>query len=40
VELFEGGYGEGPEVAISTNLFAENLRMIAELQPPPVASTE
>ena len=28
------------EVAISKNLFAEILRMIAELQPPPVASTE
>jgi Transposase DDE domain group 1 len=27
------------EVAISKNLFAEILRMIAELRPPPVAST-
>ena len=27
------------EIAISKNLFAMILRMIAELQPPPVAST-
>ena len=27
------------EVAIPRNLFAEVLRMIAELRPPPVAST-
>jgi hypothetical protein len=27
------------EVAISKNLFADMLRLIAELRPPPVAST-
>ena len=39
-----GGHGwfvafQMAEVAISKNLFAEILRMIAELRPPPVAST-
>jgi hypothetical protein len=33
------GIDNGAEVAIPKNLFADILRMIAELRPPPVAST-
>jgi hypothetical protein len=32
-------HGRYAEVAIPRNLFAEILRLIAELRPPPVAST-